>query len=316
MEVILGLVMGIGLTLAFCLRRKKAELKEKDKQENRIARLVESSKDVIYYYQVKPEYKFKYISPSLDTYLGKGVVKAAMENPYDCFERSHPDDVDKLHNKVTGNLDFTKTILQRWQGPDGQYLWFEEYATPVYEGGQLVAVQGIIRNIDEKIKLQEDLEYRVNHDGLTGIFNRSYFEKQAEFFNSKKNDRIAIILCDLDNLKKTNDSLGHKQGDKLIIETARVLASFSSKNISASRIGGDEFAILINGKGEEEVFDFIEFIESAINRANLDQIGPMIEISIGCAYSSKSLGKMEELMSAADANMYQSKRSKKELVYS
>ncbi|CAM3885312.1 PAS domain-containing protein [Mesobacillus thioparans] len=94
------------------------------------------------YYQVEPEFKFKYISPSLDTYLGLGVVEAAMDNPYDCFERSHPDDVEQLHDKVTGKLDYSQPILQHWSGPGGEYLWFEEYASPVYHDGQLIAVQG------------------------------------------------------------------------------------------------------------------------------------------------------------------------------
>lgn len=316
MELISGFAVGVGLTiLIYRSRLKRFHDHEPNEQEQRIVRLVEDSKDIIYYYQVKPEFKFKYISPSLDLYLGPGVVKAAMENPFDCFERSHPDDVDHLHNKVTGNLDYSKPILQRWLGPDGRYLWFEEHASPVYEDGQLVAVQGIIRNIDEKIQLQKDLEYRIYHDALTGIYNRQYFEQKAAFFNIKKNSPIAIILCDLDNLKMMNDSFGHKQGDRLLIETAKLLKSFSSDNISVSRIGGDEFAILLADKKEESVSDLINFIESSIALFNMDKQEYKIEISIGYAYSNRSIGKMDELLSIADANMYRVKRRKKEYTY-
>ncbi|WP_176167234.1 sensor domain-containing diguanylate cyclase [Mesobacillus jeotgali] len=314
MNFILGAAAGFGLSIILRSMVKKPKQDEGLEQVQRIAMLVESSKDVIYFYQVKPEFKFKYISPSLDTYLGFGVVEAAMGNPYDCFERSHPDDVSQLHDKVTGNLDYSKPILQRWLGPEGEYLWFEEYASPVYEDGQLVAVQGIIRNIDDKVKLQEDLEFRITHDALTGIHNRAYFEKQAAFYN-KKNVPAAIILCDLDNLKTTNDSFGHKQGDLLLIETAKLLAAFTSNEISVSRIGGDEFALLLRGKSEEEIINLVKFIQSSIELYNQENPNCPIGLSIGHAYTSRSMGRMEELMALADTRMYDAKRHRKNYSY-
>lgn len=315
MDFLIGVTVGIGLTIFYHLSKRNSADDRTEKQNHKICKLVENSKDIIYYYQVKPELKFKYISRSLDVYLGPGVVNAAMENPYDCFERSHPDDVDNLHDKVSGKLDYSKPILQRWRGSSGRYLWFEEYATPVYENGEMVAVQGVIRNIDEKIKLQEDLEYQISHDVLTGIYNRSFFEQQLEFFNSRRNDSAAIILCDLDNLKVTNDSFGHKHGDRLLIETARVLQSFVSSNISVSRIGGDEFAILLNGKSEEEIINLVHFLQSGIEQYNQEKRELKIEISIGHAHTSFSKGNMEELMTIADKKMYEVKRRKKELSY-
>lgn len=314
MEFIFGAAIGVAAGVIFALRMKRADLHDAKEQDQRSAALVECSRDIIYYYQVNPEFKFKYISPSLDEHLGAGVVEAAMKNPYDCFERSHPEDVDQLHDKVTGRMDYSKPILQRWLGPEGQYIWFEEYANPVYEKGRLVAVQGIIRNINDKVRLQEDLEFRITHDALTGIHNRHFFEQQLAQFN-KKNTSAAIILLDLDNLKTTNDSFGHKRGDSLLIETAKLLASFESNAINVSRIGGDEFAILLLGKTEQEIKQFIEFIQSSIafyNNAN--HIFP-IKLSLGYAYASGSLGKMEELLSLADARMYEAKRRNKEYAY-
>ncbi|MBT2679689.1 GGDEF domain-containing protein [Bacillus sp. ISL-35] len=314
MDFILGAVAGLGLGFLLRSRVKRPKQDEGLDQIQRIARLVESSKDVIYYYQVKPEFKFKYISPSLDTYLGGGVVEAAMGNPYDCFERSHPDDVDQLHDKVTGNLDYCQPILQRWRNHEGEYLWFEEYASPVYHNDQLIAIQGIIRNIDDKVKLQEDLEFRINHDALTGIHNRHYFQKQSDSYN-KKTISAGIIMCDLDNLKTTNDSFGHKQGDRLLIETAKLLASFESNEIFVSRMGGDEFAILILRKNEKEIINLIEFIQTSIDLYNQKNRTCPIGLSIGYACTSASAGRMEELMAMADARMYEAKRRKKECVH-
>lgn len=69
----------------------------------------------------------------------------------------HPDDIELKEKKLTGQLDYTQPIIERLKGTNGIYLTFEEYATPIYENGEFVAIQGVVRNIDEKIKLEQDL---------------------------------------------------------------------------------------------------------------------------------------------------------------
>lgn len=81
----------------------------------------------------------------------------------------------------------------------------------MFEKGELIAIHGIIRNIDEKVKLQQDLEYRITHDALTNIYNREFFEQSMEKYNNHVNTSVAIILCDLDELKYLNDNHGHKK---------------------------------------------------------------------------------------------------------
>src|SRR5690606_17391806 len=139
--------------------------------------LVELSKDIIYYCEVKPEIKYRYVSPSVNKFMGPGIMEDSYKNPKITFERIHPDDYEILSKKISGDLDYSKPLIQRWKNEKGEYIWFEEYATPIYEKGDLIAVQGIIRNIDEKIKLQQDLEYRIVHDALTDIHNREFFEQ-------------------------------------------------------------------------------------------------------------------------------------------
>lgn len=279
-----------------------------------IFHLIESSKDVIYHFEIKPELKFTYISPSLEKFLGNGVIEEAFEDSYEPFERIHPEDYEKLCKKVKGELDYSQILIQRWKDNEGIYRWFEEYTTPIYKNGQLIAIQGIMRNIDEKVKLQQDLEYRINHDCLTGIYNRGYFETIFTKYNEQLNMSVAIILCDLDELKYTNDNYGHKEGDALIKGTARLLNQFSSDTVTVAKVGGDEFALLVAEKTEKETEQLVENILKKIDINNEGESKIPIKISIGYAFAPNSMGKMTEIFSQADKNMYRNKTERKRLL--
>ncbi|MFD1739630.1 diguanylate cyclase domain-containing protein [Bacillus salitolerans] len=310
---LVGLFVGI-LSIKTYKQIVRMRVKERKENEKRIYNLVESSRDIIYYYQVKPERKFKYISPSIDKVLGEGIVGESLMNPNIPFDLVHPDDYEIVSNKIYGHADYSKPIIQRWRNKEGEYIYFEEYATPIYKNGEFVAIQGIIRNIDDKIKLQKDLEFRISHDTLTGIYNRSYFDQQMERLNKQRDVPSSIILCDLDELKVFNDQYGHKTGDILIKETARILDQFSDEHVFVSRIGGDEFAILIEDQPESYVQAFIKKIHQELTVFNEKSTTINIKASIGYAHAEHSLGNMSSLFVEADSNMYAEKKKRKEMV--
>ena len=112
-------------------------------------------------------------------------------------------------------------------------------------------------------KKTEEIEYRSFHDILTGLYNRRYFEDAVERLATGRFDPVTVIVCDVDGLKLINDSLGHKMGDKLIIDAAEVLRSCFRKSDIIARIGGDEFAVLMpedkDGRGRLGFPDKIGF---------------------------------------------------------
>lgn len=314
----MGIYFVIGFMLAivgqFVYRKF---IKEKDhtsfKNEQMLLGLMEESKDVIYHFIVKPELKFVYISPSLEKFLGEGAIREALENSYAPFERIHPEDLNTLNKKINNELDYNKPLIQRWKDNDGNYRWFEEFATPIYENGELVALQGIMRNIDEKIELQQDLEYRINHDGLTGIYNRDYFEANFIKLNEEENTSAAIIVCDLDELKYYNDHFGHRKGDSLLIAAANLLNQFTSNTITVARIGGDEFVLLVKEKNEKEIEELVNNIVKELELHNDKPENINIKMSIGFAYCANSTDQMIELFSCADKRMYEDKLRKKSI---
>lgn len=292
----------------------KKKWKSSFRNKETTLKLLENSADVIYHYDIKPELKHRYLSPALEKYLGVGIVKQAIENPFLPFEIIHPEDYDRFIQKITGTLDYSKPVIQRWKDTEGNYRWFEEYTNPIFENGELVAIQGIMRNIDENIELRQVLEYQINHDALTDIYNRTFFETIFSDLDGQVNASVGIILCDLDDLKFRNDNFGHKAGDELIQEAARLLNQFSSEDIMVARIGGDEFVLLTVEKTEKEIEQLAQDIKTEIHKHNSDVSNMNIKLSVGHAFTSNSLGKMTELFSQADKNMYKDKTNRKQLL--
>lgn len=306
-----GIAVGIIVIALFFYRWKKREKRLKERHDNFI-HVVENTKDFIYYYQLYPTRGYQYLSPSAEHFFGKGSIERAFKDPDVPFNDVHPDDYEILIKKINGELDFNKGIVQRWLDKNGDYRWFEEYATPIYQNGKLVALQGVLRNIDDKVKLQQELEYQLNHDSLTGIYNRAYFEYLFLKYNEEMDTSIAIILCDLDNLKNINDSFGHKNGDELIKEAAGLLNQFSEDGMTVARLGGDEFVLLVPGITGEELSQIVSNLVSRIDKYNQNESAIPIKLSIGCVFSQTSLGLMPDLFSQADRNMYRNKNNRKQ----
>lgn len=306
---LLGLIVVALLHIRW--HKQKEELME---NHNHFVHVVENSKDFIYYCQIYPTIQYQYISPSAEIFFGEGSIERAFTNPDIPFIDIHPEDYDILLKKVNGEVDYSKSIIQRWKDKDGEYRWFEEYVTPIYESGKLVALQGVLRNIDEKIELQKKLQYRLRHDILTGIYNREHFESSFTKFNEQLNTSMAIILCDLDELKFTNDNYGHREGDALIKAVAGLLNQFSAEETVVARIGGDEFVLLVAEKNEKEIEQLINNIFEEIDVHNESSSNKIIKMSVGYAFASNSMGRMIEIFSQADKNMYKNKIERKQLL--
>ncbi|MGR3763355.1 sensor domain-containing diguanylate cyclase [Rossellomorea sp. NS-SX7] len=281
--------------------------KQKIASLEKIFQLVERSQDIIYHFEIKPDFEYKYLSPAIEKVLGTNLIEESKKNPLIAFDRIHPDDYNILLRKISGKLDYTKPVRQRWKNDEGTYICFEEFVTPVYENGELTAVQGIIRNVDDKAALQRELEYKATHDSLTDVFNREYFESRMQKYNDCEDISAGLIICDLDHLKMINDRHGHKMGDRLIVEAASILKQVAAENTSVSRIGGDEFAILIEYCSPEFLDELVHFLHFEIHGYNQNSTEFNISMSIGPAYCESSLGSMEELFKKADQQMYRQK---------
>ncbi|OPJ54755.1 sensor domain-containing diguanylate cyclase [Alkalithermobacter paradoxus] len=285
--------------------------KEELNRAKRIVRIFERSNDIICSYNLEGEYRMDYISPSIYKNLGM-TIEENKDNPMMPLEVVHPDDYDLHLKKFKGEVDYDQYFETRFKHKDGRYIWFEEYITPVYdEEGKLVAIESIVRNIQKRKELEEKLTYLSYHDTLTGVYNRTYFEKYKNELNKEKNRSVGVIICDLDNLKPINDNLGHEAGDKLLKETARLIQENVGADILVARIGGDEFVILMEDIECKEVKARVNAIIKSIDNYNSCDPEIPIRLSMGYDYNENSIGCMEMIFRNADRNMYRDKHSKK-----
>lgn len=313
--ILVGIIVGL-LLICNNLFKQKLKLQQQVNYLKPMVETVENVRDILYYCETKPKLNYLYLSPTVNYLLGPNAYEEHLQNPEKVFEIVHPDDREVLEKKLSGQFDFSKPIIVRFKHHHGQYIWFEEYGTPIYKDGQFIAILGIIRNIDDKITLQQQLEYKSSHDALTDLYNREYFQSKLTDFNENCDTPIAIIMVDLDELKFINDHYGHQMGDCLIQEAANVFKIFADEQTIVARLGGDEFAVLLANVSNSQVEQYIKNIQVEMNLASEDKQFSLIKASIGYAYSTSSKGVMEQLLSEADAKMYENKKAKKSSMHS
>ena len=114
--------------------------------------------------------------------------------------------------------------------------------------GGPIGFQGIIRDVTERKRFEQELAYPAYHDSLTGLYNRKAFlEKLTETVMEARRYETgrAILYLDLDSIKKVNDLHGHEIGDRLLVEVAARLRGTLRKGDYISRLGGDEFTVIL-----------------------------------------------------------------------
>lgn len=172
---------------------------------------------------------------------------------------------------------------------------------------------GLFSDLTERRKSEEKLRYFANYDPVTGLANRSLFnDRFHEAINRarRQNKKLALIFFDLDRFKQVNDSYGHKTGDQLLKALADRLAKLMPNADSISRVGSDEFTVVIEGYDESNEIEqyCTQFIDSIKKPFLMDDRELSLGCSIGISEFPKHGKEMQILLNQADTAMYQSKR--------
>ncbi|NTV88919.1 MAG: diguanylate cyclase, partial [Clostridiales bacterium] len=137
------------------------------------------------------------------------------------------------------------------------------------------------KEIEERKQNEKQLEYLLTYDTMTGLYNRTYFEAEMERITNEGEYPLAYILCDIDGLKLINDTLGHTNGDRLLIKTAGILSSAAERDTLISRVGGDEFAMVVQSASRFETVQLVERIHRGVDESNRKDPENMLSLSIG-----------------------------------
>lgn len=189
---------------------------------------------------------------------------------------------------------------------DGTEKPIEDSAAPiVQENGEVVGVVLVFRDFTEKKKKQDEIEYLSYHDQLTGLYNRRYYEELLMRIDTERNLPITLIMLDVNGLKLTNDAFGHKAGDEQLIAIADILKTECRSAEIVSRIGGDEFVILLPQTDAENANVLIRRIKKIIDNENTNRT--ILSVSIGYAVKKNASEKMNDVFKEAEDAMYTNK---------
>jgi diguanylate cyclase (GGDEF)-like protein/PAS domain S-box-containing protein len=157
---------------------------------------------------------------------------------------------------------------------------------------------------------KERFEYKSYHDGLTGLYNRSYFSEQMAHLGKDlaRSAPVSIISIDIDGLKIINDTLGHKVGDDLLISAATIISACFREVDVIARVGGDEFCVILPGADRKAALVKKTRISKQVREFNRGGPTVPVNMSVGVATSRDVEGEtIYDIYQRADENMYQYK---------
>ncbi len=174
----------------------------------------------------------------------------------------------------------------------------------------------IIRDITDRKRAEEHIEYLAYHDELTGIPNRAYFHRAFEHAlatTQRYGLRCALMVVDLDRFKNINDTIGHEAGDQLLKQVAARLRECLRDSDIIARLGGDEFVILMQDASTVEAVSAvaIKILEATSRPLLIDDQEFLITASIGISTYPHDGSDMQTLLKNSDVAMYRAKESGK-----
>ena len=294
-------------TMAERLRERQQAV---ELNERRLAALVENANDGILVVSAGGEVVFA--TPSLraefDVQDGKS---AALE------DRVHADDLDQVvraWQRVLTEPDGNAQVEARLMHTDGswRHVWARvsnRLADP--------AVAGIVLNVtdvSERHQYEQQLTWQALHDPLTGLANRELLRRRLDQSHGGRNSarRHSLLYLDLDDFKRVNDSFGHSTGDTFLKEVSARIATAVRPQDLVVRIGGDEFAVLLEGAAARQAVRTAERVVASLGAPlALGDRELQPSASVGVATVGAQATTLDSLMGDADLAMYFAKRRDK-----
>ena len=231
-------------------------------------------------------------------------------------ERIHPEDAAAEEEACRLHLEGITpaySIEYRIKTKNGAYKWIFARGKAVRDkDGRLVRMAGSLTDIDWRKANEARINQLAYYDPLTGLPNRLLLNAKAGEtirMAEVKGNLGVLLFIDIDNFKFVNDTFGHSFGDRLLVEVGERITSVIQENTIVSRLGGDEFIVLVDGfRREADIRHFIDELMETFDTP-FDMNGNIfpITVSIGVAVFPQNGDTVEELLKHADMAMYRAK---------
>ncbi|MFL6687360.1 putative bifunctional diguanylate cyclase/phosphodiesterase, partial [Paraburkholderia graminis] len=196
---------------------------------------------------------------------------------------------------------------------DGALFWNQLFIAPVPDAEGIITHHiGVINDVTDLMRYQEQLEYQANYDSLTRLPNRNLLRdrlQHALIVAQRQHKGVAVVFMDLDGFKNVNDSLGHSVGDRLLGVVAERLARCTRTSDTVARHGGDEFVVVMTDTVDEQsLIAWMERVRASISEPVwLDGTELYVGCSLGASLFPQDGDDAETLMKKADLAMYRAK---------
>lgn len=259
-------------------------------------------------FQTTPEGRFIRINHAGTQMFGASSPEEMINSVSDIGRQIYvnPDDRRKLMTMLAENGQVKNFVIEARRG-NGLKGWLLINARAVCNNnGEIIYIEGACSDISERKQMEDQLKYLSEHDMLTGLYNRYYFDQVLRRIEETAIP-AGVIMCDIDGLKLVNDTLGHRAGDELLAVAAGLIkASFSYETIIA-RIGGDEFTVLMPFTDEAGLEETVNRINCGIEEYN--ELNSQLRLSISMGFACRSDGTVNiyDILKRADSHMYRKK---------
>ena len=312
-ERLLDACAALGTAVSLALESSAlSEALVEQRSEERFSALIRNSSDILLVLQ--PDGTMRFVSPSATRILG-WEVDELLHRPIGNL--AHPDDAPLLAAALHRALIEPGThgpIECRARHKDGSWRFLEAIGTSLLDDGAEAGIVVNVRDVTDRLNLQQQLTHQAFHDPLTGLANRALFLDRVEHTlegASRTAAMTEILFLDLDDFKTVNDSLGHPAGDAVLVGVAERLRACLRATDTAARLGGDEFAVLL-ASGDEPCGVVAERIVAELRRpVEVDGHEVAIRGSIGVA-SGTAGTTAADLLRDADLAMYVAKSAGKD----
>lgn len=255
-----------------------------------------------------------FVNPAFERTTGYSSAEAIGQTPAIVKSGVHPPEFfAHLWKCISAGEVFRGVITNRRRNGD---LYHEEKTiTPIHdENGKLSHFISTGRDVTERMLTHACLEHQANHDALTGLPNRSlFFDRLAHALRRGQREagRVALLFVDLDRFKYINDRFGHDTGDRVLIKVAGWLQSVVREEDSVARIGGDEFAVILEGLKAPTDSDRVAatLIAALSSPFVIDDQTLNVGASIGIATYPEDGDNIDLLLNRADIAMFHAKES-------
>ena len=260
--------------------------------------------------------KVLWVNPALENMTGYSRDELLGSHPF--FLKTIPHEpyyVNELWRSIRAGKPWYGELINVRK--DGSEFTAEMTFTPVldHQNNTITHFISIFQDISERIKARDELKYLATHDNLTGLPNRLLLSDRlshALALAKRNNHQGAILFIDLDDFKSVNDAFSHEVGDELLVFLANQLKSCLRESDTVARIGGDEFAILLENVDQYNLDRLARKISNVISTSTTIQENLIISTaSIGISMFPQDGDTISDLMKNADLAMYQSKEKGK-----